>query len=108
MADELAGRLAERVAVEAWVMARDDAGADAGTWQPWGEVDAAIVPDSGGGAPEGNARRSRRRWRVTVRAPVDIGLTSRLTWRGQRLAVLAVDSDPRQPDRVTLRCEARE
>jgi head-tail adaptor len=108
MADELAGRLVERVAIEAWIEQRDAAGFDAGHWQPWGDAAAAVVPDNGGGAPEGAARRSRRRWRVTLRAPVDVDLTTRLIWRGRTLAVLAVETDPRRPDRITLRCEARE
>ena len=107
MAVELAGALVERVAIEAWVDLRDDAGASAGYWRAQGGAFAAVAPD-GGGAVEGEARRSRRRWRVTLRRPVDVRLTSRLIWDGRILAVLAVEDDPRQPDRVTLRCEARE
>jgi head-tail adaptor len=104
--DELSGALSERVAIEAWVDSRDAAGASAGFWQMQGAAFAAIVP-AGGGGIEGEARRSRRRWRVTLRAPIDVRLTSRLIWQGQILAVLAVESDPREPDRVVLACEAR-
>ncbi len=107
MAEELAGGLNERVAIETWIDSRDDAGASAGHWQPGASVFAGVVPD-GGGAIEGEARRSRRRWRVTLRAPVTVSLTSRLQWRGLILAVLAVEGDPRAPDRLVLRCEARE
>nr|WP_310523983.1 head-tail adaptor protein [Polymorphobacter sp.] len=108
--DELSGALNERVAIEAWVDLRDDAGASAGYWQARGAVFAAVVPDGGaslGSRVEGEARRSRRRWRVTLRAPVDVRLTSRLIWEGQYLAVLAVERDPRRPERVLLRCEER-
>lgn len=105
--DELSGALTQRVAIEAWVDVRDDAGASAGTWQARGAVYAAVVPDGGSGAVEGGARRSRRRWRVILRAPVDVGLTSRLIWDGRYLAVLAVERDPGLPDRVLLRCEER-
>ena len=107
MADEFAGTLVERVAVETWVAARDDAGADVGHWQGESQRLAAIEPD-GAGASEGEARRSRRRWRVTLRQPVNVGLTSRLRWNDQLLAVLAVERDPRRRDRLVLRCEARE
>ncbi len=107
MADEFAGALCERVAIEAWVAARDDAGADVGYWQAGPSRLAAIEPD-GAGRGDGEARRSRRRWRVTLRAPVTVGLTSRLRWAGRLLAVLAVEQDPRRRDRVVLRCEARE
>lgn len=109
MASELSGALNERVAIEAWVDVRDDAGASVGYWQMQQSAFAAVVPDGGDAvAIEGAARRSRRRWRVTLRAPADVRLTSRLIWQGQVLAVLAVESDPRQPDRLVLRCEARE
>ncbi len=103
---ELSGAMKERVAIEAFVDQRDAAGATIGQWLPAGSAWAAVVPDGAGG-PEGEARRSRRRWRVTLRAPVAVGMTSRLVWRGQWLAVLSVDSDPRRPDRIELRCEVR-
>ncbi|PZN97388.1 MAG: phage head-tail adapter protein [Alphaproteobacteria bacterium] len=107
MADELAGALNQRVAIETWVAARDAAGADTGHWQAAGPAYAAVVPDGAGGVA-GEARRSRRRWLVTLRAPTVVSLTSRLIWNGRYLAVLAVESDPRRPDRVQLRCEGRE
>ena len=106
--DELAGALVERVAIEDWISARDDAGLDAGHWAARGAAFAAVLPDGGGGSSEGEARRTRRRWRVVLRAPSGVGLASRLVWQGLYLAVLAVESDPRRRDRVELRCEARE
>ena len=107
MADEFAGALVERVAIETWVAARDDAGADVGAWQAARSQLAAIEPD-GAGSSEGEARRSRRRWRVTLRQPAAVSLTSRLRWNDQLLAVLAVERDPRRRDRIVLRCQARE
>ena len=108
--DELSGMMVERVAIENFIDARDAAGAGVGNWQAAGNAWAAIAPD-GGGTSLGEARRSRRRWRVTLRprlgGDATIGLTSRLIWRGEWLAVLAVETDPRRPDRVVLRCEAR-
>ena len=106
MSDELTGTLVERVAIERFVEARDDAGTAVGEWRGAGAAWAAIVPD-GAGLPEGEVRRSRRRWRVTLRGSAQVGLTSRLVWRGEWLAVLAIERDPRRADRVVLRCEAR-
>ena len=106
MAEELAGTLVERVAIEAFVSARDDGGAEVGAWQDAGRSWAAIVPD-GRGSSEGETRHARPRWRVTLRSKRPVGLTSRLLWRGAVLAVLAVETDPRRADRVTLRCETR-
>ena len=108
MGDEMAGALRERVAMETWVDDRDDAGGSTGYWHGRGMAFAAVVPDAGAvRAVVGEARRSTRRWRVTLRRPVDAGLTSRLIWQGLVLMVLAVEDDPRLPDRVVLRCEAR-
>jgi head-tail adaptor len=107
MANELAGSLRERVGIETWVGARDDAGFDAGSWQAGETVFAEILPDPAALRPaEGEARRSGQRWLVTLRAPVDIGLTSRLRWAGRVLSVRAVTTDPRQPDRLVVRCTA--
>lgn len=108
MGDEMAGALRERVAIEAWVDARDAAGAVAGHWQALGMRFAAVVPDVAAvRSVAGEARRSTRRWRVTLRRPVAAGLTSRLIWQGLVLSVLAVEDDPRLPGRLVLRCEAR-
>lgn len=106
MADELTGLLTEIVAIDQFVDSRDTSGSATGNWQAAGYAWAAVVPD-GRGFNEGEARRSRRRWRLTLRAPCRAVLTSRIIWRGEWLTVIAVESDPRWPDRVTLRCEAR-
>ena len=106
---ELAGALRERVAIEAWIEARDDTGGDVGFWAARGLAYAAVEPDGGSGAVVlGDARQLRRRWRVTLRMPVVVTLTCRLIWQSQILAVLAVEDDPRAPDRLSLRCEVRE
>ena len=106
MADELTGFLTEIIAIDRFVESRDGSGASAGAWLAAGSAWAAVVPDGRGGS-EGEARRSRRRWRITVRAPTRAELTSRVIWRGDWLNVLAIEGDPRTPDRVTLLCEAR-
>ena len=107
---ELSGTLRERVGIETFVDARDAAGACVGHWAAAGSAWAVVAPETNSGreglrGAEGEARRSRRRWRVTLRTPVTVGLTSRLVWRGQWLSVLSVVDDPRRPDRLELRCE---
>ncbi len=105
---EFAGALREQVTIETWVAARDDAGAEVGGWRAGPKVAAALLPE-GGGAFEGEARRSRQRWQVVLRAgpATEVGLASRLRWRGRALAVLAVIADPARPDRVIVRAEER-
>lgn len=109
MGEDFAGSLRERVGVEVWADTRDDSGGSVGFWQPQGHFPAAVVPDAGAGPRgiEAEARRSTRRWRVTMRPAAQIGLATRLIWGSEVLTVLAVETDPRQRDRVVLRCEAR-
>ncbi len=107
MAEEMAGTLGERVILESWRTAQDEAGDDAGDWQRVGEFAAAVVPDGDGRARDGETRRQRPGWRLTLRAPLAVTLTSRFVWRGTVLTVLSVATDPRRADRVTVRCEAR-
>jgi head-tail adaptor len=101
--------MVERVAIERFVDLRDAAGATIGHWAMAGAAWAAIAPDGSGSNtnPAGEARRARRRWRVTMRSPAPVDISARLVWRGQWLAVLSVEADPRRPDRIELRCEVR-
>lgn len=106
---ELAGRLRERVTLEQWVTVRDAAGLDAGHWAVSGTVAAAVEPEramAAEGRSAGEALRSVARWRVTLRAPLSVGLTSRLWWRGERLTVLAVERDPARPELLVVRCRS--
>jgi head-tail adaptor len=106
---ELAGRLRERVTIEEWVEARDAAGLDAGHWAVRATLAAAVEAERLTAAdtqPDGEARRQRARLRVTLRGPADVGLTSRLWWRGERLTVLAVERDPVREQTVVLRCRS--
>jgi head-tail adaptor len=105
MADEFAGTLNERVAIETWVPGRDAYGGDAGQWRLDGAAAAAVVPDARGPAVAGEARRSGRRWRLALRSPPVLGLMSRLIWQGRVLKVIAVESDPRRPGHQSLLCE---
>jgi len=106
---ELAGRLRERVTIEEWVEARDAAGLDAGHWAVRTSVPAAVEAEqrlAADARPGGEAVRQMARLRVTVRGPVEVGLTSRLWWRGERLTVLAVERDPLRPEIIVLRCRS--
>jgi len=106
---ELAGHLRERVTLEDWVSARDEVGADAGQWALSGSFAAAVEAERGSlrdRQADGEALRSVSRWRVTLRAPVDVRLTTRLWWRGERLTVLAVERDPLLAEMLVLRCRS--
>lgn len=108
MLDERAGTLDERVTIERWQSARDDTGDDVGNWVGVATVLAAVNRE---GAPPrarlAEAARSGRRWQVLLRDRDDLDLTVRLRWRGQILAVRAVERDARWRDFATLWCDGQ-
>ena len=99
---EFSGALSERVRVEHWL-----GDPDAGAWLGAGDAWAGLVPADHGPAVLGERRVGRPRYRATLRRRDDVGLASRLLWRGRMLAVLRVEPDPRAPDRTILLVEDR-
>src|SRR3546814_1558168 len=107
MKDEVAGRLAERMALERREEVRDALGGSAAVWAQEAVLWAAVVPDRGGVEQSGDARRGDRRWAVTIRRRGGLGLDCRFRWGGRVLRVRFVEDDPRVGDLVTVRCEER-
>jgi head-tail adaptor len=106
MAQDFAGALNERVIIERRVPLRDAAGDDVGAWAAVETVFAAVQPDGVfAGQLAGEAARSGRRWRVLLRWREDLDLMVRLRWRGQILAVRAIDGAVRRGALVTLLCD---
>ena len=105
---ETAGALDERVVIERWHAGRDAAGDDLGTWQVVDTLFAAVTPATSlAGGSAGDAARSGRRWRVRLRRREDIDLSVRLRWRGQLLAVRAVEAVGRQRAWLDILCEGQ-
>lgn len=89
--NERAGLLAERVIIERWHSARDEAGDDVGQWHAVDEMFADVQPDTSlTTARAGEAARSGQRWRVRLRWRDDVDLAVRLRWNGRVLSVLAI------------------
>lgn len=105
MSGELAGRLRERVALERRSDGRDALGGATGEWNPLGESWAAIEPHGSGPTAAGEAASAMPRWRVTMRAGIDMMVGDRLHWGVKRLRVRAMLADPMQADRVTAEVE---
>src|SRR3546814_177256 len=95
MKDEVAGRLAERMALERREEVRDALGGSAAVWAQEAVLWAAVVPDRGGVEQSGDARRGDRRWAVTIRRRGGLGLDCRFRWGGRVLRVRFVEDDPR-------------
>lgn len=106
--DELAGRLSERVTIEQWQESRDAAGLSDGAWVVDAVVPAHVALERPANSDflMGDAERTVSRWRVTLRVPLALAVTSRLWWRGERLTVLGVERDPAWPDRLVARCRS--
>lgn len=106
--NELAGSLRETVTIEQWQEQRDASGLADGGWVVDAVVAAEVALERAVSADflMGDAERTVSRWRVTMRAPQRLGVTSRLWWRGERLTVLGVERDPAKPDRLVARCRS--
>ncbi|WP_448582476.1 head-tail adaptor protein [Thermaurantiacus sp.] len=107
MQGEIAGRLKQRVRLERRVHTPDGAGGSHEVWQTVGEHWAEMRPaDSlNMSAVVADTRVTARRWRVLMRAGIDIALGMRLTWQGLDLRVTGIQRDPQLPDRVAVIAE---
>src|SRR3546814_14975107 len=94
MKDEVAGRLAERMALERREEVRDALGRSAAVWAPEAVLWAAGVPDRGGVEQSGDARPGARRWAATIRRPGGLGPDCRLGWAGRAIRVRMVGDAP--------------
>lgn len=98
---DFAGALRERIAFER----RAEPGGDAPPGDAWrhdGAAWAAVTPLGPGARIIAGSLSARPRWRVTVRARGGLDLDSRILWRGRVLMIVAIEEDPRTPDRIDL------
>jgi head-tail adaptor len=103
--NEFAGTLRERILIESPVSVRNAMGLQEPGWEEVCRCLASVVLESVGAESEGQALSSMPRYRVTIRARDGIGLDQRVTWGDRTLMVRQLLDDPRQKDRLTLRCE---
>jgi head-tail adaptor len=66
---------------------------------------AAIVLEGAGAESEGQALSAMPRFRVTIRRRDGIAIDQRIGWRGRFLMVRQMLDDPREKDRIVMRCE---
>ncbi len=105
MSGEFAGRLRERVVIEAPSGTRNALGAILPEYVMIARCLAAVAPEGAGAEAEGQALSAMARFKVTIRVREGIEVGQRLTWRGRVLAVRQRIDDPALPDRILLRCE---
>lgn len=85
-----AGRLTERVTIEAEVRTPDDAGGATLTWSAVATVWAAVEPLKGREQVEAMKLESSNLYRVAVRNHVAVTAANRLMWRGHVLNIREV------------------
>lgn len=102
---EFSGTLRERVVLETRLNDRDARGGATGRYSYDGMAWAAVWPLMPANVSSADALSAMPRWQVIIRKREDVGIRTRLTWRGKYLAVRAMISDPREPAQMQLTCE---
>jgi SPP1 family predicted phage head-tail adaptor len=102
---EFAGRLRERVIIEADAGLRGPGGLPAGQWRVVANVAAAVMPLASAREAEAMALSANPRFRVVIRAHDEVMPGQRLHWRGRILRLMAVTRDPRTPEAMELTVE---
>lgn len=105
MSREFAGTLRERVTIERPVSLRNEMGLQVPGWEWVCSCLASVALDSVGAESEAQALSAMPRYRVTVRMREGIALDQRIQWNGRLLMVRQLLDDPRQKDRIVMRCE---
>jgi head-tail adaptor len=102
---EFAGTLRERVLIERPISVRNAMGLQEPGWETVCQCLASVALESVGQESEGQALSSMPRFRVTIRWREGIALDQRISWNGRKLMVRQLLDDPREKDRIALRCE---
>jgi len=96
-------RLRERIGLYRAVKTPDSQG---GSIRDWHFAFAAWAAVEGlGTTTQSESGRTLKRYRITLRHRTDVPNTARLSWRGQTLAVRAVDDPDLRRERLHLICE---
>ncbi len=102
---EFAGSLKERIRIERLVALRTESGLQQPGWEPVANCLAAIAAEGAGPQEQAMALSAMPRFRVTIRRRDGVAVGQRVVWGSRRMLVRQRIDDPRQPDRVLLRCE---
>jgi head-tail adaptor len=105
MSDEFAGTLRERILIERPISMRNAMGLQEPGWEQVCRSLASVVLESVGAEAEAQALSAMPKFRVTIRRRDGIALDQRITWNGRRMMVRQLLNDPREKDRIVMRCE---
>lgn len=105
MSGEFAGTLRERVLIERPISSRNAMGLQEPGWEKVCSCLASVVLDSVGAESEAQALSAMPKFRVTIRQRDGVAIDQRVTWNGRKLMVRQMLDDPRNKDRIAMRCE---
>lgn len=105
MSGEFAGTLRERIVIERPISMRNAMGLQEPGWEQVCACLAGVVLEGVGAESEAQALSAMPRYRVTIRRRGEIALDQRVSWKGRKLMVRQLVDDPRQRDRIVMRCE---
>ena len=105
MSGEFAGTLRERVIIERPISTRNAMGLQEPGWEQVCRCLASVVLESVGAETEGQALSAMPKYRVTIRSRDGITIDQRVSWSTRKLMVRQLLDDPRQKDRIVMRCE---
>ena len=105
MSGEFAGTLRERILIERPISTRNSMGLQEPGWEEVCRCLASVVLESVGPESEGQALSAMPRFRVAIRQRDGIALDQRITWNARKMMVRQLLDDPREKDRIVMRCE---
>lgn len=101
-----AGRLRERVTIEAGAHTDDTTGGFDDAWTTLAEVWAEVRPTGGRERLEAGSMRGTQGWRVTIRHRTDVTVLHRLDWRGTKMDIQSVADPDGRREQLVLFCES--
>ena len=102
---EFAGTLRERIIIERPSEARTAMGLQVAGWEDVARCLAAVEPDGAGSEREGQALSAMPRFKISIRLREGVAIDQRIRWGKRLLMIRQMIDDPRQSDRMMMRCE---
>jgi head-tail adaptor len=105
MSGEFAGTLRERIVIERAISLRNAMGLQEPGWEQVCRCLASVTLESVGAESEAQSLSAMPRYRVTMRRRDGVSIDQRVIWNSRKLMVRQLLDDPRDKDRLTMRCE---
>jgi head-tail adaptor len=105
MSGEFAGTLRERIVIERAISLRNAMGLQEPGWEQVCRCLASVTLESVGPESEAQSLSAMPRYRVTIRRRDGVSIDQRVIWNSRKLMVRQLLDDPRDKDRLTMRCE---